>query len=66
LFALPLLLFPLPYLITHAEFRYRIVIDPLLAVLAAHAMVECFRAIAKHHSPVAIVAVPALAARGTT
>jgi len=66
LFALPLLLFPLPYLITHAEFRYRIVIDPLLAVLAAHAMVECFRAMATHHSPVAIVAVPALAARGTT
>ena len=30
LFALPLLLFPLPYYITHAEFRYRLNIKPLL------------------------------------
>jgi 4-amino-4-deoxy-L-arabinose transferase-like glycosyltransferase len=35
LFLLPLLLFPLPYYITHAEFRYRLVIDPLLTILAA-------------------------------
>ncbi len=35
LYALPLLLFPLPYYITHAEFRYRLALDPLLAVLAA-------------------------------
>jgi hypothetical protein len=34
LFLLPLILFPLPYYITHAEFRYRLVIDPLLTVLA--------------------------------
>lgn len=40
LFALPLLLFPLPYCITHAEFRYRLNIDPLLTVLAAAAVVE--------------------------
>jgi hypothetical protein len=26
----------LPYYITHAEFRYRLVIDPLLTILAAH------------------------------
>jgi hypothetical protein len=38
LFALPLLVFPLPYYITHAEFRYRIVIDPLLTILAAYAV----------------------------
>lgn len=38
LFVLPLLLFPLPYYITHAEFRYRLVIDPLLTVLAAYAV----------------------------
>ena len=38
LFLLPLLLFPLPYYITHAEFRYRLVIDPLLTVLAAYAV----------------------------
>jgi len=35
LFLLPLLLFPLPYYITHAEFRYRLVIDPVLTILAA-------------------------------
>ena len=32
---LPLLFFPLPYYMTHAEFRYRLVIDPLLCVLSA-------------------------------
>jgi hypothetical protein len=38
LFLLPLMLFPLPYYITHAEFRYRLVIDPLLTILAAYAL----------------------------
>ena len=38
LFLLPLLLFPLPYYITHAEFRYRLVIDPLLTLLSAYAV----------------------------
>jgi hypothetical protein len=38
LFILPLILFPLPYYITHAEFRYRLVIDPLLTILAAYAV----------------------------
>jgi hypothetical protein len=38
LFLLPLILFPLPYYITHAEFRYRLVIDPLLTILAAYAV----------------------------
>jgi 4-amino-4-deoxy-L-arabinose transferase-like glycosyltransferase len=37
-FLLPMLLFPLPYYITHAEFRYRLVVDPLLTVLAACAI----------------------------
>jgi 4-amino-4-deoxy-L-arabinose transferase-like glycosyltransferase len=36
LFAMPLILFPLPYYLTHAEFRYRLVIDPLLTILAAY------------------------------
>jgi 4-amino-4-deoxy-L-arabinose transferase-like glycosyltransferase len=36
LFLLPLMLFPLPYYITHAEFRYRLVVDPLLTILAAY------------------------------
>jgi 4-amino-4-deoxy-L-arabinose transferase-like glycosyltransferase len=38
LFAIPLLLFPLPYYITHAEFRYRLVIDPLLTALTGCAI----------------------------
>jgi 4-amino-4-deoxy-L-arabinose transferase-like glycosyltransferase len=38
LFAVPLLLFPLPYYVAHAEFRFRIVIDPLLSVLTAYAL----------------------------
>ena len=36
LFALPLLVFPLPYYVTHAEFRYRLALDPLLTTLAAY------------------------------
>jgi 4-amino-4-deoxy-L-arabinose transferase-like glycosyltransferase len=44
LFALPLLLFPLPYYITHAEFRYRLIIDPLLTLLAAIALATIFHA----------------------
>jgi hypothetical protein len=38
LFALPLLLFPLPYYITHAEFRYRLNLDPVLTMLAGYAV----------------------------
>jgi hypothetical protein len=38
LFLLPLLLFPLPYYITHAEFRFRVVLDPLLTILSAYAV----------------------------
>jgi hypothetical protein len=37
---LPLLLFPIPYYITHAEFRYRLNIDPVLTVLAAYAVTQ--------------------------
>jgi hypothetical protein len=40
LMTLPLLLFPLPYYITHAEFRYRLNIDPLLTILAAYAVTQ--------------------------
>jgi 4-amino-4-deoxy-L-arabinose transferase-like glycosyltransferase len=38
LFLLPLIFFPLPYYITHAEFRYRLVVDPLLTILGAYAV----------------------------
>ena len=43
LFAIPMLLFPIPYVITHAEFRYRLVIDPIMTVLGAYAVVELAR-----------------------
>lgn len=37
---LPILLFPVSYYISHAEFRYRLNIDPLMTVLAAYAVTE--------------------------
>jgi 4-amino-4-deoxy-L-arabinose transferase-like glycosyltransferase len=40
LFSLSLILFPVPYYITHAEFRYRLVIDPQLTILAAYTVCE--------------------------
>ena len=42
LFLLPMIFFPLPYYITHAEFRYRLVIDPLLVILAGYAVSASF------------------------
>lgn len=38
LYLLPLMIFPLPYYITHVNVRFQYVIDPLLAVLAGHAI----------------------------
>ena len=38
LLATPLVFFPIPYYITHAEFRYRLVLDPLMTLLAAYAV----------------------------
>lgn len=40
LMALPLILFPLPYYITHAELRYRLNLDPLLTLLAAYTITQ--------------------------
>jgi hypothetical protein len=37
LFLLPLLVFPLPYYITHPDFRFRLLLDPLLTILSAYA-----------------------------
>jgi hypothetical protein len=51
LMALPLVLFPLPYYITHAEFRYRLNIDPLLTILAAYAVTQLAAAWSKRRSP---------------
>jgi hypothetical protein len=50
LMALPLLLFPFPYYITHAEFRYRLNIDPILTILAAYAVTQLAAAWSKRHS----------------
>jgi hypothetical protein len=55
LLGLPLLLFPLPYYITHAEFRYRLVIDPLLTVLAGYALATLWKAF---HGPQAATPQP--------
>jgi 4-amino-4-deoxy-L-arabinose transferase-like glycosyltransferase len=38
LFLLPLLLFPLPYYITHPDFRFRLLLDPLVTILSAYAV----------------------------
>jgi hypothetical protein len=38
LFLLPILLFPLPYYITHPDFRFRLLLDPLLTILSAYAI----------------------------
>jgi hypothetical protein len=51
LMALPLLIFPLPYYITHAEFRYRLNIDPLLTILAAYAVTQWASAAHKDPEP---------------
>jgi 4-amino-4-deoxy-L-arabinose transferase-like glycosyltransferase len=40
LFAGPMLFFPLPYYITHADFRFRLILDPLATVLCAYAVAQ--------------------------
>jgi hypothetical protein len=42
LILLPLLLFPLPYYVTHPDFRFRLVLDPILILLAAYALATHF------------------------
>ena len=42
LFSLPLLLFPLPYYVTHCELRFRLVIEPVTTLLSAYAIVHAF------------------------
>jgi 4-amino-4-deoxy-L-arabinose transferase-like glycosyltransferase len=39
LFLGPILLFPFPYYLTHPDFRFRLVIDPMMTALAAYAVV---------------------------
>jgi hypothetical protein len=40
LFTIPLVLFPLPYYITHPDFRFRAVLDTVMFLLAAFALSE--------------------------
>jgi len=51
LFAIPLLLLPLPYYLTHPDYRFRCVIDPLLTLVAAYALTR--RQCAESPSPTA-------------
>jgi len=55
LLALPLLLFPIPYYITHAEIRYRLELDALLTILAAYAIVTLCRKSVVADNPVPAV-----------
>lgn len=59
LFVLPTAVFPLPYIITHAEFRYRLVLDPLLAIAAGFALTELYKLAARaHRRPMPLSASP--------
>ena len=62
LFALPLLFFPLPYYVTHAEFRYRLNLDPVLTVLAGYAAVRVVAAFAARRSHVRAADAPNIVA----
>ena len=53
LFALPLAVFPLPYMITHAEFRYRLIIDPVLAMFSGYAVAELYGFLMRRSNTVA-------------
>jgi hypothetical protein len=50
LVAIPLVVFPLPYYITHAEFRYRLNIDPVLTILAGFAVSQMCAIWAQRHT----------------
>jgi hypothetical protein len=51
LFAIPLVLYPLPFYITHADARYQFVLDPLLAILAGYACESFFAWCARRPAP---------------
>lgn len=45
LLLLPLLIFPLPYYVTHPDFRFREVLDPIALILGAYAFAQCDEAL---------------------
>lgn len=51
LLGLPIVMFPLPYLVTHAEFRYRLVLDPLLTLLSGYALTELYGFLVSSRGP---------------
>lgn len=50
-FALPLVVYPLPYYITHADARFQFVIDPLLAILVGYACERFLAFVARRPAP---------------
>jgi hypothetical protein len=40
LFLLPILVFPLPYYITHPDFRFRLLLDPMLTILSSYVVTQ--------------------------
>lgn len=59
LFALPLVIYPLPYYITHADVRYQFVVDPLLAILAGYACESFLAWCSRRPAPSPTLAPPA-------
>lgn len=44
-YALPLIFYPMPYYLTHADLRFRFPIEPLLACLTGYAITEFVAAV---------------------
>lgn len=61
LMTIPMLLFPLPYYITHAEFRYRLNIDPLMTILGAYAITQLDSAMKRREAAKAALKLAAVA-----
>jgi 4-amino-4-deoxy-L-arabinose transferase-like glycosyltransferase len=66
LLALPLLLFPFPYYITHAEFRYRLNIDALLTIPAAYAVTQLAAAWSRRKGAIQAIGVTKPTLAGST
>ena len=45
LFVLPLVVFPLPYYLTHPDFRFRLVLEPVMIALGAYAVTQVWPAV---------------------
>jgi hypothetical protein len=50
LLALPFLIFPLPYYLTHADFRFRLLLDPIAIMLGTYAIQHLHRHIYARHT----------------